>query len=93
MSNKSGRKFGGRAKGTPNKITLERRQLLDLFLKDNFEEFATRFAAIENPVEYCRIYIQLLGFVIPRISSITLQEEKHQETLQEELDRICNGDG
>ena len=89
MSNRTGYKFGGRAKGTPNKITSERRKELDLFLENNFEEFENRMKAIENPADYCRLYIQLLNFVLPKISSVTIKDEPHRETLAEELDRIA----
>ena len=89
MSNTTGRKFGGRTKGTPNRITLERKTLLDNFLAENFSEFKERMSQIENPVDFCRLYVQLLNFVLPKISSVTLQEEPHRETLAEELERIA----
>ena len=82
-------KTGGRQLGTPNRITAERRKLLDLFLEDNFEEFERRMAAIENPADYCRIFVQLLNFVMPKISSVTIQDEVPGETLAEELDRLA----
>lgn len=92
MSNRTGYKFGGRTKGTPNKITSERRKELDLFLENNFEEFENRMKAIENPADYCRLYIQLLNYVLPKISSVTIKDEPHRETLAEELDRIAFGE-
>lgn len=90
MSNTTGRKFGGRKKGTPNRLTVERKALLDSFLAENFDEFKERMSQIENPVDFCRLYVALLNFVLPKISSVALKEEKHQETLAEELDRIAN---
>ena len=88
MSNNTGKKFGGRAKGTPNRITRDRREMLGGFLQDNFDEFVRRMKAIENPYEYCRMYVQILGFVLPKCSSITIKEEPHIVSLTEELDRI-----
>lgn len=76
-------------KGTPNKITQERKELLDLFLKDHFNEFVERMSSIESPVDYCRIYVQLLNFVMPKIASVAIKEEPYRESLAEELDRIC----
>lgn len=82
-------KTGGRQSGTPNRITAERRKLLDLFLEDNFEEFERRMAAIENPADYCRIFISILGFVIPKLSSVTVKDDIPQKTLKDELDEIA----
>ena len=63
--------------------------MLDIFLENNFEEFENRMKAIENPADYCRLYIQLLNYVLPKISSVTIKDEPHRETLAEELDRIA----
>ncbi len=81
-------KTGGRKQGTPNKLTSERRKLLDLFLENNYEEFERRMSAIENPVDYCRLYISILGFVIPKLSSVTIKDDLPQKTLKDELDEI-----
>lgn len=82
-------KTGGRQSGTPNRLTAERRKLLDLFLEDNFEEFQRRMLAIDNPVDFCRLYISILGFDIPKLSSVSVKDDIPKKTLRDELDEIA----
>ena len=69
MANTTGKKFGGREKGTLNKLTRDSRILLKNILYkelDNFEEY---FENLE-PKQKLEIIIKLLPYVMPKIESV-----------------------
>lgn len=62
-------KLGGRAKGTPNKVTLDLRLRISDFLSTNFATLEAKMLELE-PDAYCRTYTALLPFVIARQKEI-----------------------
>lgn len=62
-------KLGGRAKGTPNKVTLDLRLRISDFLSTNFDTLEAKMLELE-PDAYCRTYTALLPFVIARQKEI-----------------------
>ena len=62
-------KLGGRAKGTPNKVTLDLRLRISDFLSTNFATLEAKMEQLE-PSDYCRTYTALLPYVMPRQKEI-----------------------
>mgnify|MGYP001300089848 CR=1 FL=1 len=81
-------KLGGRAKGAPNKLTLELRERIKLFLEDNFPLVERDFKALE-PEKRIALFEKYLKFALPQLQSaeIGLSLEKMSEN---QLDQIIN---
>jgi len=73
MANTTGKKFGGRAKGTPNKITFELRQKIQAFLELNIATMQQDFDQIQDPEKRLLFMEKLFGYIAPKGSLITLQ--------------------
>ena len=80
-------KHGGRAKGTPNKVTKERRELIDEFLNENWEEFKKHY---QNciPADKLKIYLELIPYTTPKMASVEYKEKSKPKTFTDELDAI-----
>ena len=70
MANTTGRKHGGRQKGTPNKMTKELRSVLKDILYQEIEEIEDRLDLLE-PKERLELIIKLLPYVLPKVVSIS----------------------
>lgn len=81
-------RIAGRKKGTPNKMTKERREVLAKFLDDKFEEFKDAWDAIDDPYKKCSIYTDLIPFATPKLQSIELKEQAGRKTFEDELDEL-----
>ena len=70
MANTSGNKYGGRQKGTPNRITKELRTLLKDILYQELEQVRERLELLE-PKERIEILIKLMPYVLPKTTSVS----------------------
>ena len=67
MANNTGKKFGGRVKGTPNKVTGEvKNKLVDL-IDGTIEELSSTNLTVANKIKLLEI---ALNYCIPTISYI-----------------------
>ncbi|MDA9333747.1 hypothetical protein N9Q52_01690 [Polaribacter sp.] len=69
MANTTGVKYGGRQKGTPNKLTKELRSVLKDILYQELEEVQERFKLLE-PKERIELLIKLMPYALPKVTSI-----------------------
>ena len=70
MANTTGKKYGGRQKGTPNRITKELRVLLKDIIYQELEEVQERFSLLE-PRERIELIIKLMPYILPKVNSIS----------------------
>jgi len=70
-----GFKTGGRTTGTPNKCTLELRELITEFLNDNFEQVKQDFKDMQ-PQYRLHFYTKLLQFALPRPTENTIKVDE-----------------
>ena len=70
MANNSGKKFGGRQKGTPNRMTKELRTVLKDLLYEEIEELRERLNGLE-PKERIELIIKLMPFALPKVTSVS----------------------
>ncbi len=70
MANTTGIKYGGRVKGTPNRLTKELRTLLKDVLFHELESFEFRLDSLP-PRERLEIVIKLMPYVFPKLNSIS----------------------
>lgn len=70
MANTTGKKFGGREKGTPNRMTSELRSILKDLLHNELNNFESHLNQLE-PKERIQVLIKLMPYVFPKLESIS----------------------
>ena len=70
MANTTGNKYGGREKGTPNRITKELRSLLKDIMYDEIGALQERLDAL-NPKERVELIIKLMPYALPKVTSVS----------------------
>jgi len=70
MANTTGIKYGGREKGTPNKLTKELRTVLKDVLYQELEQIQERLDTLK-PKERIELLIKLLPYALPKVTSIS----------------------
>ena len=70
MANTTGLKYGGREKGTPNRLTKELRAILKEALHKELESIGERLEQLE-PKERLEVLIKLMPFVFPRMNTMS----------------------
>jgi len=69
MANTTGKKYGGRQKGTPNKLTKELRIILKNVLYNELENIEELLETLE-PKERIELVIKLIPFILPKVDKI-----------------------
>lgn len=82
MANTTGKKFGGRKKGTPNKTTEEIRENFQQLVTNNLEQLEEDLKELE-PEKRVKLIIELSKFVIPtlRATDLTTSDESMQPVI------------
>jgi hypothetical protein len=82
-----GRIAGGRKKGTPNKVTKERRELISEFLNENWDDFKQNYKNADPPTKL-KIYMEMIPYTTPKMASIEVPAKSAVRTLDDELAEI-----
>ena len=69
MANTTGKKYGGRQKGTPNRLTKELRTILKNVLYNELDNIEELLESLE-PKERLELVIKLIPFVLPKVDKI-----------------------
>ncbi|MDA9069190.1 hypothetical protein N8258_01275 [Algibacter sp.] len=75
MANTTGKKYGGRNKGTPNKLTTDIRQKFSLLVDKNLDRLQDDLDTLE-PRDRLKIIIELSKFILPTLKATELHESK-----------------
>ena len=70
MANTTGNKYGGREKGTPNKLTKEIRKILNDIVHKELEKIEEKLNTLD-PKQRLEILIKLMPYVLPKVESIS----------------------
>lgn len=70
MANNTGKKYGGRQKGTPNKLTKEIRTVLKDLIYEELDEIQQHLDSLE-PKQRIELVIKLIPYVLPKVDSIS----------------------
>ena len=70
MANTSGKKYGGRTKGTPNRVTKELRSLLKDIMYYEIEKIQEHMDSL-NPKDRLELLIKLMPYALPKVISIS----------------------
>lgn len=81
-------RLGGRAKGTPNKVTIKRRALIASFVEENWDDFLLNYTKIDDPEKKCSIFMSMMPYYAPKLAAVEYKDKSQAQTLQEELDEI-----
>ncbi len=73
-------RVGGRKKGTPNKVTAEFREMIKKFATENYKNFIDDWTKITDKEKKCRLYIEMVKFVLPSLSSVSLENNVKVDT-------------
>jgi len=70
MANTTGKKWGGRQKGTSNKITSELRDTIQGILNTNIEKFPEWIAelALTDPAKAIDANMKLMEYILPKLT-------------------------
>ena len=70
MANNTGKKYGGRQKGTPNRMTKELRSILKDILYEEIEALQERLDALK-PKEILELIIKLMPYALSKVTSVS----------------------
>ena len=73
--NTTGKKYGGRKKGTPNKLTKELREVLKNVLYNEIENIEESLKSLE-PKQRIELLVKLMPFIFPKITSVHFREDE-----------------
>lgn len=76
MANTTGKKFGGRKKGTPNKEVKQLRQKVDNLLSDQWAQILQDFQEL-TPKERIDTYTKLLEYSLPKLNRTELKTKEN----------------
>lgn len=79
-------RLGGRAKGTPNKVTVERRALIASFVEENWEDFKKSYSEIKDPQRKCDIFMSMMAYYAPKLAAVEYKDKTPPKTFKDELD-------
>ena len=88
MANTTGKKYGGRRKGTPNKITSNIREWLEKLINKNRLQIERDIKVLE-PKERLQILEKFMSYTTPKMKSIETRVDFNQLT-NEQLDYVIN---
>jgi len=72
MANNTGKKYGGREAGTPNRLTKELRAALKNILHQEIELLPDHFDKLE-PKDRIELLVKLLPFALPKVEPESYQ--------------------
>lgn len=72
MANNTGKKYGGRKAGTPNKLTKELRAVLKNILHQEIELLPEHFNKLD-PKDRMELLVKLLPFALPKVEPESYQ--------------------
>jgi len=75
MANTTGKKYGGRQKGTPNRMTRDLRKILKNILFNELDNFEEYFESLE-PKQKLDIIIKLMPYVMPKTETVHYTENE-----------------
>jgi hypothetical protein len=70
MANTTGKKYGGRQKGTPNRLTKELRTILKTVLYNELEKIEELLDSLE-PKARLELVIKLIPFILPKVETVS----------------------
>ena len=71
----------GRPKGTPNKVTADMKEKVQMFIENNFSQIEADFKLLE-PRERVTLYERMLKYIIPqKVENDMLKQDEEQPSI------------
>ncbi|MDA8707264.1 hypothetical protein N9L97_02975 [Cyclobacteriaceae bacterium] len=70
MANTTGKKYGGREKGTPNRLTKELRSVLKDIVYQELEKIEEHLNEL-GPKERLELVLKLMPYTLPKVNNIS----------------------
>jgi hypothetical protein len=80
MANTTGKKFGGRSKGTPNKTTAQIRNEFQLLISNNIETLQKDIDLLE-PKDRIKTIIEFSKFILPTLRGVEVNEIENNKPI------------
>ena len=84
-------RLGGRAAGTPNKITVLTKEIIQEFVAENYDAAFDAWKAIKNPKQKFEMFLKLLEFIMPRMASVEFNPGDTTPDWMEKLTKLREG--
>ena len=81
MANNIGKKYGGRTKGTPNKVTSEVKSKLQLLIDNTIEDLSSTNLTVANNIKLLEI---ALNYCVPKLSYTYKKTNNEQKSFRVE---------
>ena len=81
MANNTGKKFGGRVKGTPNKVTSEVKSKLQLLIDNTIEELSSTNLSVSHKLKLLEI---MLNYCLPKLKHSYNEIDNKQKSFRVE---------
>ena len=81
MANNTGKKFGGRRKGVPNKVTSEVKNKLIELIDGTIEELSSTNLTVANKIKLLEI---ALSYCVPKLSHTYKETDNEQKSFRVE---------
>jgi hypothetical protein len=88
MANNTGKKYGGREAGTPNKLTAEVKEIVSAIALKEIKKLPKILEGLE-PYQRAQLTIKLLQYILPKPEPMQLNEQEDMELTI----RIFDSDG
>ncbi|ELY2009098.1 hypothetical protein [Flavobacterium psychrophilum] len=76
MANTTGKKYGGRSKGTPNRSTAETKELLKMILGKELDKLGVMLEQLE-PMERVNALSKLLPYILPKQQEMSIEVKEN----------------
>ena len=81
MANTTGKKYGGRSKGTPNKTTAEIREKYKMLISESIDTLKDDIDQLE-PKDRIKAILELSKFVLPTLKATDLKIDNSDENFK-----------
>lgn len=81
-------RLGGRKKGTPNKVTAEKKARIAAFMENNWDKFDQAFKDLTDPKEICQTYLAMMPYYKPKLAAVEYKDKTPAKTFKDELDEL-----
>ncbi|MBR5656779.1 MAG: hypothetical protein IKW98_08885 [Prevotella sp.] len=88
---KGHKKVGGRAKGTPNKVTGDMRSIIEKQLRPHIEKIGETIKSIKDPAQKAAAIAQWNQYLMPKYSNTTINADTRRDISTEEFISQLNG--
>lgn len=78
-------RLGGRKKGTPNKVTAERKARIAQFIEGHWDDFIENYNQLNDPKDKCKIFMDMLPYYAPKLSSVEYKDKTLAKSFADEI--------